>query len=131
VLGYGTELDVIETSGDWSEVKVDGKVGYVCNQYVQEEDPLADMEYLGEWLTTAYAPTGNATASGSWPESGYTIACNSLEMGTEVFIESVGFRTVEDRGPSNMPSAWLDIFMDSTDECILWGEKTLGMWIVK
>ena len=49
------------------------------------------------------------------PESGVTIASNSLPMGTRVYIEGIGERVVQDTG--GMDVGTLDIFCNSVDEC--------------
>ena len=70
--------------------------------------------YLGTYRCTGYVATGNACASGVMPESGVTIASNSLPMGTRVYIEGIGERVVEDTG--GMSSNVIDVFVDSTSE---------------
>lgn len=71
--------------------------------------------YLGTYRCTGYVATGNACASGVMPESGVTIASNSLPMGTRVYIEGIGERVVQDTG--GMDVGTLDIFCNSVDEC--------------
>ena len=78
-------------------------------------------EPLGTWRITAYAYTGSPCANGNFPTAGYTIAHNSLPFGTEVYIEGVGYRTVEDRGPEWLGSEWCDLYLGDTDSCIQWG----------
>ena len=70
--------------------------------------------YLGTYRCTGYVATGNACASGVMPESGVTIASNSLPMGTRVYIEGIGERVVQDTG--GMSSNVIDVFVDSTSE---------------
>ena len=105
--------------------------GFLNADYLQESDPLSEFEYAGEWLTTAYTHTGQACANGEYPENHFTIAANSLPIGTEVYIRGVGFRTVEDRGPAAMPASWLDIFMDSESDCVLYGMQYHDVWIIR
>lgn len=71
--------------------------------------------YLGTYKCTGYVATGNPCANGNYPTSGYTVASNSLPMGTRVYIEGIGERVVEDTG--GMSSGTLDVFCDSVDEC--------------
>jgi 3D (Asp-Asp-Asp) domain-containing protein len=71
--------------------------------------------YLGTYRCTGYVATGSACASGVMPESGVTIASNSLPMGTRVYIEGIGERVVQDTG--GMDVGTLDIFCNSVDEC--------------
>ena len=126
VLPYAAEVSPTRKAGDW--VKIDG--GYVKCDYLQKDNPLDGMEYLGNWHITAYAYTGSPCANGNYPEPGYTIACNSLPFGTEVYIEGVGFRTVEDRGPGWLGSEWCDLYLGDTASCIVWGSQYRGVWLV-
>ena len=105
--------------------------GYVDGTHAQKTDPFEEMELLGEWRVTAYAETGYCCANGSYPQTGYTIACNSLPFGTEVFIEDVGFRTVEDRGPAYLGDAWLDLYLGEYDACVQWGDQYRKVWKIK
>ena len=88
------------------------------------------MTYTGTWRITAYAATGNPCANGNYPQTGYTIACNSLPFGTEVYIDGVGFRTVEDRGPEWLGSEWLDIYMGEVEPCVQWGDQYRDVYVV-
>lgn len=64
---------------------------------------------------TGYVATGNPCASGAYPTEGYTIASNSLPMGTRVYIEGIGERVVEDTG--GMAGNVIDVFCGSESEC--------------
>jgi 3D (Asp-Asp-Asp) domain-containing protein len=70
--------------------------------------------YLGTYRCTGYVATGNACASGVMPESGVTIASNSLPMRTRLYIEGIGERVVQDTG--GMGNGVIDVFVDSTSE---------------
>jgi len=133
VLPFGSELDVKKTAkdGEWLKISFNGSKAYVAAEYTQEDDPLDAFTYMGTWHTTAYAYTGSACANGNFPEAGYTIACNSLPFGTEVYISGVGFRTVEDRGPTYLGDAWLDIYMGDVSQCIQWGEQYRDVYVVE
>ena len=133
-LNIGTECDIIKTpslkGSGWRKIKVEESVGYVQIKYLSKENPLDEYEYIGNWMITAYTHTGSACANGNYPEDGYTIACNSLPFGTEVYIKNIGFRTVEDRGPSSLGSEWLDLFMDDTQSCINFGMQYYDVYVV-
>lgn len=73
------------------------------------------MTYLGVYYVTGYTATGSACANGNYPSSGYTAACNSLPMGTVIYIEGIGTRVIEDRG--GMGNQTIDVFYDSVSEC--------------
>lgn len=79
------------------------------------ESSSVEGGYLGSFKCTGYVATGNTCANGNYPTSGYTIASNSLPMGTRVYIEGIGERVVEDTG--GMDVGTLDIFCNSVDEC--------------
>lgn len=86
---------------------------------------------IGTWRITAYAYTGSPCANGNYPTTGYTIACNSLPFGTQVYIEGVGYRTVEDRGPEWLGSYWCDLYLGDVSECIQWGDQYRDVYIVE
>lgn len=72
------------------------------------------MTYIGTFYCTGYVATGNPCANGNYPTVGYTIASNSLPMGTTVYIDGLGTRVVEDTG--GMPNSVIDVFVGSVDE---------------
>ena len=127
----------------WYKVKRGDTIGYVNGKYLSLEENAPDVveketdtklneyEYLGMWLITAYTHTGNPCANGNYPSAGYTVACNSLDFGTKIYIDGVGERVVEDRGPSSLGSEWIDLFCDSYDECINWGNQMRAVYLVK
>lgn len=84
--------------------------------------------YLGYYELTAYTHTGNCMANGEYPYVG-ACACNSLELGTVVYIEGYGTFTVCDRG--GMPDNVIDIFMDTYDECVEFGRRGADVYIVE
>lgn len=130
VLEYGTKLVVIDDEpdlGGW--LRVEGG-NYVDGDYVQKTDPFTEMELLGEWRVTAYAETGSPCANGRYPTEGYTIACNSLPFETKVYIEGVGFRTVEDRGPEWLGDQWCDLYLGDYNSCVQWGDQMRKVWKV-
>ena len=88
------------------------------------------MTYLGNWHITAYAATGNPCANGNYPSTGYTIACNSLDFGTQVYIEGVGVRIVEDRGPGWLGSEWCDLYLGDYSLCVAWGSQYRDVYLI-
>ena len=136
----GTSAEVLEVLPFRAEVsgeieagwmRLEGRDGYVCADYVSVEDPLAGAQLLGEWRITAYAETGYLCANGRYPTVGYTIACNSLDFGTEVYIDGIGFRTVEDRGPTWLGSEWCDLYLGDYWSCVAWGNQYRKVWRIK
>lgn len=86
--------------------------------------------YLGTYQVTAYEWTGNPCANGNYPTEGYTIACNSLPLGTTVYLEGIGYRTVEDRGATWHSSNWIDLYLGDVAACYAWGVQAIDVYIV-
>ena len=141
VIPYNTEVEAIGFAvkgfEKWIEIEYGDSTGYVSGKWLREPDEDREvtdhdgMEYLGNWQITAYTHTGSVCANGNYPSAGYTIACNSLDFGTEVYIDGIGYRTVEDRGSGSLGSEWIDIFCDSYDECVAFGSQHLDVWVVE
>ena len=137
VIPFNSEVDVfalvVNGFETWGKVNYNDQTGYVAYQYLSEytTEEHEGMRYLGNWHFTAYTHTGSVCANGNYPSAGYTIACNSLDFGTQVYIDGVGYRTVEDRGPGWLGSDWADIFCDSYDECVAFGSQHLDVWVVE
>ncbi len=89
-------------------------------------NPEPSMKYLGALSSTAYTHTGNNMANGEKPYEG-AVACNLVPLGTKIYIEGYGYFVVKDRiGHGSQ----LDIFMDTYDECIQFGRRTLKVYVV-
>lgn len=98
---------------------------------IAEDSPEEELEYLGTFEMTAYEWTGNPCANGNYPEVGYTVACNSLPLGTTVYIEGVGYRVVEDRGAEWHGSNWMDLYLGDVDSCYEWGVRSVEVYVVR
>lgn len=118
-----TEYRVEHLETEMQELKVE----------VEEiEETTEDSKYalpLGHYTLTAYEWTGNTCANGNYPTAGYTIACNSLPIGTRVYIEGYGEFTVEDRG--GMADNVIDIYLGDYDACINFGVQEADVYLVK
>ena len=88
-----------------------------------------ELVYIGDYRITAYEWTGNPCANGNYPSEGYTVACNDLPFGTEVYIDGVGWRVVEDRGGGG--EGWMDIYMGDVGACFEWGRQYRDVWLVE
>lgn len=100
-------------------------------EMIDAEEEESGMAYLGNYQITAYEWTGYPCANGNYPTEGYTVACNSLPFGTVVYIEGVGYRTVEDRGADWHSNQWIDLYLGNVDECFRWGVQYLDVWVVE
>ena len=101
------------------------------SEEIAEESPEEELEYLGTFDMTAYEWTGSPCANGNYPTVGYTVACNSLPLGTTVYIEGVGYRVVEDRGAEWHGSNWMDLYLGDVDSCYEWGVRSVEVYIVR
>lgn len=137
-LNFGDQIEIIKDvelfGTEWRKFWWENNDGisqcvYVCTDGLSTTNPMENFTYLGNWHITAYTHTGNACANGNYPMAGYTIACNSLDFGTKVYISGIGFRVVEDRGPGWLGSSWCDVFMDSYNECIVFGSQYRDVWM--
>lgn len=85
--------------------------------------------YLGWYELTAYEWTGNPCANGNYPTTGYTVACNSLALGTHIYIEGYGEYVVEDRG--GMAGNVIDIYLGDPDSCIQFGRQGANVYLIE
>lgn len=94
-------------------------------------------ESLGTYTVYAYCPcakccgqwSGGLTASGTVPEEGRTVAADwdVLPAGTEIYIEGVGWRIVEDTG-AGIDGQALDVYMASHEDALDFGVQTAEVW---
>lgn len=88
-------------------------------------------EYIGEFDTTFYTHTGNKCSTGVYPKTNRTVAVDPkiIPYGTMIYVENYGFYIAEDCG-LHVKNKRLDIFLDSKEECIKQGRKTLKVWVL-
>ena len=96
-----------------------------------------DEDDEGEIYTlTAYCPCsecsgpwGRKTSSGEWCTAGVTVACNSIDPGTRIFIEGYGEFIVQDTGGGLGPKT-IDIFFDTHAETEEFGLRSARVYIL-
>lgn len=115
--------------GEWAEEEEADALS--LEEEIVEGEPEEVWTYLGSYQITAYEWTGNPCANGNYPEEGYTVACNSLPFGTVVYIDGIGYRTVEDRGATWHSSQWIDLYLGDVSSCNQFGVKYLDVWVVE
>ena len=110
----------------------------LLDQKVVPEIKLKET-YIGEFTITYYCAcreccdkADGITASGTLAQEGQTVAADwdMIEPGTEIFIEGVGFRTVEDKGGA-IQSNRLDVFMNSHSAALEAGIGQAKVYIVE
>jgi len=96
--------------------------------------PASPASYL-ETLSmevTAYTHTGNKTAIGTWPRYTRTlenpgtvaVAPQTIPYHTLLYITGYGYAIAEDTGGFRYTKPMmLDVFMNTTKECIYWGRR--------
>ena len=104
----GTELKVVDASGEWWEVWDGTTQGYCHSDYLSdgtepEVESSSDMTYLGDFYCTGYTvANGPLTALGDRTEDvvGYAIAVdpNVIPYNSTVYIEGIGYRVARDCG---------------------------------
>lgn len=126
------EVEVVEEAPAETAVEVPEEPA-VEEEVVEEEttEAASNLVYLGTFEMTAYEWTGNPCANGNYPTQGYTVACNSLPLGTQVYIDGYGYYVVEDRGASWHGDNWMDMYLGDVDACYQWGIKYLDVYLVE
>lgn len=89
-----------------------------------EPEPEPILRYLGEYKVTGYdicpsccGNTNGITASGTQATVGRTCAAGKdLPFGTVLYIDGIGYRTVEDRG-GGVHSQHIDVLCNDHSEC--------------
>ncbi len=90
---------------------------------------------LGDWTISFYCPceiccgqwaTG-CTASGVLATPWHTVATDGLEFGTVLYVDGLGYFTVEDRGTEY---GWLDIYVGDHAAALDLGLQTRSVYIV-
>ena len=95
-----------------------------------EEERLANKQFWANAQMTAYEWTGKKCANGNWPVVGQTVACNSLPLGTHVWIDGIGERIVEDRGASWHSADWMDLYLGDVSACDAFGVQRRAVYIL-
>ena len=98
---------------------------------------LPELVSLGTFTCYAYCScpsccgqwSGGPTASGTMPEEGRTVAADwdVLPAGTEIYLDGIGWRTVEDTG-AGITGDKLDLYMDSHEAALEFGVKEVEVY---
>lgn len=119
---------------DYTDADTEIPVEQEAPQEEYMEDTSSNGEYLGTYTLTAYCGCescngGNAgiTAMGVEPSEGWTVACNSLPLGTQI---SINGNTYEVQDTGNMDDGTIDIFMNSHDEALNFGVQSADVYVI-
>lgn len=101
---------------------------------IPQENTSSNGEYLGTYTLTAYCGceacngrNAGITAMGVEPSEGWTVACNSLPLGTQI---SINGNTYEVQDTGNMDDGTIDIFMNSHDEALNFGVQSADVYVI-
>ena len=107
----------------------------INRMYLREIERLTGT-YLGTFDVTFYCPTGNRTASGTWPKEGRTVATDPdlIPTGSEIRVvyqtgNSVVYKA-EDIGGA-IQGRSLDVFVESYDQAIQLGRQEGKVYLIK
>lgn len=111
----------------------------VVQTSVEAEEPQEpDLMRMGTFTVYAYCPcekccgqwSGGPTASGVMPEEGRTVAADwdVLPAGTEIYIDGIGWRTVEDTG-GGISGNTLDLYMKDHQAALEWGVQEVEVFV--
>ena len=107
----------------------------VVQTSMEAQEP--ELVSIGTFTAYAYCPcekccgqwSGGPTASGVMPEEGRTVAADwdVLPAGTEIYIDGIGWRTVEDTGGA-IRGDTIDIFFESHEEAAAFGVQKVELY---
>lgn len=124
---------VVQNSGSrkeetMHEVFAEEEIDMINQASETADNSQEGMSYAGYYELTAYEYTGSTCANGNMPTVGYTVACNSLPLGTQIYIEGYGYYVVEDTG--GMGGNVIDIYLGDPGACIQFGRQGANVYIV-
>ncbi len=140
----------VENNKEWKQIEIDKVWYYVDSSYLSKEKtiikptvhthhstsgtttistPTNSGNLIGTYQLTAYCNcskccgqwAGGACADGSMPRVGVTVACNSIPLGTSIYIEGIGNRIVNDTG--GMANNVIDLYFGSHEQALAFGRK--------
>ena len=126
------------------QILIDMQDDIIQNHIDTREQESEGQEYIGEFEITYYTagkestgkspghPAYGITRSGTMVEEGRTIATDwdVLPVGSEVYIEGLGYRTVEDTGGLIKGNS-IDVYVEDVEVALQGGRHTADVWIVE
>lgn len=138
-------VQTVKVENEKKVAKVEPKeISTIAEEYKDFEQELTPDSTWDTYIITAYengvSSTGkrpgdkgySITRSGKKTVQGVTAAgdLSKLPLGTIVYIESIGYRTILDSG-SKVKNKHIDVFMESYDDCMEFGRQKLKVKIIK
>ena len=126
----GSQITGGQSSNGWTPIVYNGKNAFVYSAYLTTQSNTStstntntgNLTYIGTYRTTGYdicysccGKIDGITASGTKATPGRTVAMKGYPYGTKIYIEGVGYRTVEDTGGFHTNT--IDILCNNHSEC--------------
>ena len=132
------------TNLDKSNKNLSSQIEDLTYQLLSVQSDLKNLKenkvaYIGQYKITYYCAckqccgkTNGITASGAKVQEGVTVAADTskLPFGTNIYINGIGWRTVQDRGGA-IKGNKIDIYMNSHAEALAWGVKYLPVQVAE
>lgn len=118
-----------QSSNGWTPIVYNGKNAFVYSAYLTTKSNnttnntnTGSLAYIGTYRITGYdicysccGKTDGITASGTRAAVGRTVAMKGYPYGTKIYIEGIGYRTVEDTG--GFRTNTIDVLCSNHSEC--------------
>lgn len=91
------------------------------------------MEYTEkiQMKATAYTHDGTKTKMGTECRVGaIAVDPDVIPLGTKLYVEGYGYCTAEDTG-GKIKGNRIDVFLETEDECVSWGVRSVAVYILK
>jgi len=98
---------------------------------VHSSRSLPQPRQVIEVEATAYTHTGNNTFTGVYPHVG-TVAVDPavIPLGSKLWVEGYGYGIAQDTG-GFIKGKRIDLFMDTEEECLRWGRRSVKVYLLE
>lgn len=125
---------VITTASATTEPTTQAETTTALETTTAAADDRSNWEYIGTRKVTGYTP--DPAENGGWDVTcrgiklntviGQCVAINTIPLGTKIYIEGIGYRTVMDVGSGNV----VDVLVSSKSESYKVGNSHRNIWII-
>jgi len=99
-------------------------------QTVQRAGKSLDVKKTFLMKASAYTHTGSKTSTGVWPKKGIVaVDPKVIPLGSKLYIDGYGFATAQDVGTA-IKGNRIDLFMETKNEAMRWGYRTVKVFIL-
>lgn len=83
---------------------------------------------LGSFEITCYSIHGTTASGAPTSEDGVAVDPNVIPMGSHIYIDGLGWKWARDTGGA-IKGQRIDIWKNTSDECVQWGRQYRQVWI--